>query len=98
MAYRAAPVTIEELQARLKAIGEAEGGPMFMGWPDRWWDAHTRRCVNDHVSTMVLRSEELGRDACLACRAPVVLSFPEDRDGPLLDQDPGLGQDVRPAG
>jgi hypothetical protein len=66
----------------LRAIADAEGGPMFMGWPDRWWDAHTWRCDNGHVSTRVLRSEALGRDACLAgqCRAPVHLTFPEDVD------------------
>jgi hypothetical protein len=44
---------------------------------------------NDHVSTFVLRSEALGRDACLAakCRARLLLTFPEDRDGPLLVSD-----------
>jgi hypothetical protein len=71
---------------RLRQLADAEGGEMFMGWPDRWWaDAHWR-CAQGHVSTCVLRSEALGRDACLACRSPVALTFPEDRDGPLSQQ------------
>lgn len=82
-------MTLEELESKLKIIGEREGGPMFMGRPDRWWEAHTRRCINDHVSRMVLKSEELGRDACLAasCLAPLSLTFPEDVDGPLVSID-----------
>ena len=56
---------------------------MFMGWPDRWWEDHHWRCENDHVSTAVLLSEALRRDACLACRARTTLTFPEDEDGPL---------------
>lgn len=70
----------------LRQIADAEGGEMFMGWPDRWWaDAHWR-CEQGHVSTSVLRSEALGRDACLACRSPLTLTFPEDRDGPLCQR------------
>lgn len=72
-------VLIKELQRR----ADREIGPKEHGIPSRWWDAHVRRCCNDHVSTRVLKSEELGRDACLACRAPVYLTFPEDADGPL---------------
>lgn len=77
---------MNDLRERLKVIAEAEGGPMFMGWPDRWYEqGFLRRCENDHVSSMTLKSEALGRDACLAagCRAPVCITFPEDRDGPL---------------
>lgn len=62
---------------------KAEGGEMFMGTPDRWFEGGLRRCVNDHVSRMVLKSEALGRHACLACGAPVFMTFPEDKDGPL---------------
>lgn len=71
------------LLEQLRERADAEDGPTFMGWPDRWWESHVRRCENGHVSTTVLRSEGLGRDACLACRAPVHLTFPEDKDGPL---------------
>lgn len=73
------------LSARLRVVADREGGPMFMGWPDRWWDAHHWRCTNGHVSTRVLKSEARGRDACLAggCGAPTHLTFPEDCDGPL---------------
>lgn len=72
---------IDELQRR----AEAENGPKELGKPSRWWDAQPlrRRCPNDHVSTMVLKSEALGRCVCLKCRAPVYLTFPEDHDGPL---------------
>lgn len=71
--------------AELRRIADAEDGEMFMGWPDRWWADPHWRCENGHVSTVVLRSEALGRDACLvgACRARLTLTFPEDRDGPL---------------
>lgn len=74
-----------ELVAALREYADAEGGPVFMRWPDRWWEVAHWRCVNEHVSTMVLKSEELGRDACLAagCWAPLALTFPEDVDGPL---------------
>jgi hypothetical protein len=54
-----------------------------MGWPDRWWEAHRYRCANDHVSAVLLRSEQLGRDGCLVCQAEVHMTFPEDVDGPL---------------
>lgn len=76
---------LEQLRNDLKVIAIAEGGPLFMGWPDRWWDTFLRRCTNDHVRSMTLKSEALGRDACPAagCMAPVAMTFPEDRDGPL---------------
>jgi hypothetical protein len=75
----------ESLVRRLRRRADEDEGPRFMGWPDSWWEAHRWRCPNDHVSTTVLRSEALQRDACLACRGPVHLTFPEDRDGVLLD-------------
>jgi hypothetical protein len=83
---------LEELRLvdRMKRIAAAEGGEMFMGWPDRWWATPHWRCLRGHVSTSILRSEALGRDACLTCRSSgydgfVTLTFPEDRDGPLSD-------------
>lgn len=82
---------LSALVAELQEIAKAEGGPMFMSWPDRWYEAHARRCTNGHVSTTVLKSEALGRDACLvsACRAPLCLTFPEDQDGPLVRPEHG---------
>lgn len=74
----------ETVAVLLRQRADAEDGPTFMDWPDRWWEAHTYRCENDHVSTVVLRSEGLRRDACLKCRGVLHLTFPEDRDGPLL--------------
>lgn len=73
----------------LRYLADKEGGPMDAGWPDRWRDDPHWRCTSDHVSTRVLMSEALGRDACLAgnCRAQLHLTFPEDTDGPLPDPD-----------
>lgn len=73
------------LAKRLRAIADAEGSPIFMDWPDRWWQAHLWRCANHHVSSSVIKSEALGRDACQACRERLFLTFPEDHDGPLPD-------------
>lgn len=74
--------TIEDLAATLSLIGKLEGGPTFMGIPDRWFDDAHWRCVNDHVSVRFLKSTELG-DLCLACQEAVKLTFPEDVDGPI---------------
>lgn len=62
----------------------AAGAPGFMKYPDRWWDASLRRCEQGHVSRTVLKSEGLGRNACLACGGMVTMTFPEDKDGPLI--------------
>lgn len=53
-----------------------------MGIPDRWFAAPGPlfRCTQGHVSARVLKSEALGRDACLACMEPVLITFPEDKD------------------
>ena len=72
----------EALQRRSDA--ERNGGArMFMGRPDRWWDAGKFRCENGHISTTVLKSEGLGRDACLDCYGEIAITFPEDVDGLL---------------
>ena len=78
-------MTFDELQQALKTKAEAEkakGAQMFMGKPDRWYEAYLRRCPNDHVSRMTLKTEVKG-DVCLACYEPVLLTFPEDEEGPL---------------
>jgi hypothetical protein len=68
---------------------ESKGKPLFLGIPDHWYDkpGPKYRCANDHVSTTILKSEVKG-DLCLACMAPVMMTFPEDKDGPPppLDQ------------
>ncbi len=56
---------------------------MFLGQPDRWIETNKRRCVNGHVSTMTLKSEELGL-LCLACGEKTKITFPEDLDGSVL--------------
>lgn len=75
---------VDALRAELRAIADAEGGPMFMEWPDRWWETFLRRCPNGHVSSMTLGTEE--GDRCLGpdCLMPVCMTFPEDVDGPLV--------------
>lgn len=81
----------DELRSALKAIGEAEDGPMFMGWPDRWYEGPPGRgtplwrCPNEHVSEWYVKSEERGA-LCPAgsCQEHVVITFPEDVEGPLV--------------
>lgn len=72
------------LEAQLTVLAKFEGGMQFMGWPERWWGDHRFRCPNDHVSTVVLKCETPPHSRCLACREPVYLTFPEDREGPLV--------------
>ena len=74
-----------DLHDRLTVIANHEGGEMFMGRPDRWYDDVHWRCSNNHVSTYYLKSEGLGASVCLECYEPIVLTFPEDRDGPLVE-------------
>lgn len=81
-------LTKAELGVILEAVSsfeEAEGAPMFLGRPDRWYEHPHWRCVNEHVSTRYLKSEAHGTNVCLAahCREPLFLTFPEDVDGPL---------------
>lgn len=64
--------------ARIEEADAKETGTRFMGMPDRWLDDPTWRCANGHVSKRYLKSEELGRAACLECRAQIWLTFPED--------------------
>ena len=88
----------ETLKAALAARAEVEkidGEPMFLGRPDRWYEAAWFRCEHGHVTGMVLKSEELGRDACLSgqtkpylpnggpCLGRLLLTFPEDETGPM---------------
>ena len=68
----------EHLTALLDALAHAEGGPSFMGRPDRWWDGTIWLCPNGHASTHFLATEKHG-GVCLACRDKrgVVLVPPE---------------------
>ena len=76
------------LAQKLVAIGKAEGGEMFFDKPDRWYESPKWRCVNDHVTTHYLKSKEKGGACCLAraCGEFVLLTFPEDEDGPLKEK------------
>jgi hypothetical protein len=77
-------MTLADLRAMRDNLAASENGPRFLGIPDRWFDAGLFRCINGHVSAWILKSETLGRDACLAggCMAPVLITFPEDFDDP----------------
>jgi hypothetical protein len=67
-----------ELRKQAAAMGEKT----LLGIPVRWMSGTPKyRCPNDHVSTTILKSEVLG-DLCLTCQEPVLLTFPEDQDGP----------------
>lgn len=82
---------LSELMGRLETMGKSEKCPkcglphLFKGKPERWWDAHRWRCENDHVCSWYLKSERKGA-LCPTCYEPVVLTFPEDKDGPLDDK------------
>jgi hypothetical protein len=79
------PVRNARLNARLIEIGQAEGGPLFGGKPDRWYDTATWRCYNDHVSAWYIGCETPPYARCPACHEAVYLTFPGDIDGPLVD-------------
>ena len=73
-----------DLRRQLDALSEAErdrGSPMFINRPDAWFEAGLWRCINGHVSTRYLKSEETGLDLCLECEKPLALTFPEDTEG-----------------
>lgn len=79
-----------DLGRKLVEIGKKEisrtGGEMFFDKPDRWWEEGPKwRCINGHVSKTYLKSEAKGGACCLAggCGEYVLLTFPEDKDGPL---------------
>lgn len=85
-------MTYEELRAKLQVYKDkeqADGAKMFMDIPDRWYDNMHWRCTNDHVSTMYLKREEKGDIACLECLEPLAMTFPEDKDGPLGQENLG---------
>lgn len=74
-------MTFEEVSRELRKRADAEGGPLFMKWPDRWYEGGLWRCANDHVSRSTLKTEKGSR--CLACQGRVHMTFPEDEDGPI---------------
>lgn len=61
---------------------DKEPGPFFQGLPERWLDSPHYRCEEGHISTRYLKSERLGRSACLACGGALWLTFPEDKENP----------------
>lgn len=73
---------LEAWLARARVIESLIPQEWFMGTPDRWYQTPHWRCTAGHVSTSFLKSEQLGRAACLAagCQQPVRLTFPEDTE------------------
>ncbi len=63
---------------------------MFLAIPDYWYDkpGPKYRCVNGHVSTCILKSESKG-DLCLECYGPLMMTFPNDKDGPMDEMNVG---------
>ena len=59
------------------------GERMFMDIPETWFDAHKFRCANNHVSSLIILSEGYGGNICPECYEPVMMTFPEDKTGPL---------------
>lgn len=75
---------MEALHQALRKLADAEiagGAPVFMEWPDRWYEGARWRCTTGHVSMMTLKTDEGSR--CLACFCAVHITFPEDSDGPI---------------
>lgn len=91
-AYAPPELCFEVLVAKLGRIATAEkaaGAPDFMGWPDRWYEAHAYRCIDGHVSHMGLKTDRgtvclaEARDRKGVCGQTLALTFPEDKDGDL---------------
>lgn len=84
-------MTVDELRHLQDKLISYESGSRFLGIPDRWYadgpdkpyghpDRGAKfRCVNGHVSRMILKSERFG-DLCLECQGPLMMTFPEDVD------------------
>jgi hypothetical protein len=79
------------LSAQLDAVALAElGRPRRRAVPARWLKDPTWRCTNFHVGKTFERDWH-DRRIC-RCTAPVQLTFPEDRTGPLPEtRRPSLG-------
>ena len=78
------------LRDQLDAVALAElGRPRIRAVPARWKVDPTWRCINHHVSKAFERDWQ-DRRVCSVdgCRAPVQLTFPEDRAGPLWSEAP----------
>lgn len=73
---------VEKRLVELACAEISDGAPAFHGKPERWHDSPTWRCSNNHVSISFIKTENGG--ACHACREPIYLTFPEDKDGPLF--------------
>jgi hypothetical protein len=79
----------EELRKRIFALRlkcKENGEPMFMEIPDSWHEkpGPKFRCAEGHVNHFVVRSEVVG-DGCPTCNGPVLMTFPNDKTGPLFD-------------
>ena len=46
------------------------GRPLFLGWPDEWYEPYRVCCENGHVHSAYLKSESLG-GLCFECFKPV---------------------------
>ena len=74
------------LRDQLDALALAELGHRRRAVPTRWLQDPTWRCVNQHVCKIFERDWQERRVCSLeGCLAPVQLTFPEDRTGPLLE-------------
>ena len=78
------------LREQLDAIALAElGRARRRAVPTRWIQDPTWRCINQHVGKAFERDWHQRRMCSLdGCGAPVQLTFPEDRAGPLETEAP----------
>jgi hypothetical protein len=77
----------EFLWFALDAVSQAEqhaGAAMFLGRPDRWYEAGRWRCAAGHVSSGYIKSESLG--AMCQCGELARLTFPGDEEMTFDDE------------
>ena len=73
---------IKEFERQIKIRRELSQEVKTFGIPDSWYDEASYRCENDHVSRVLLKTDN--GSVCMVCRSSYVLmTFPEDKDGPL---------------
>lgn len=82
MIYMDLKILLEQIAAEEfeRFVLDPKGGAAFMGKPERWWKIPHWRCRKGHVSLWFVSTDREG--VCPACGQLVLLTFPEDVDGP----------------
>lgn len=72
---------LKEKILKLRKECADRGDKMFLDIPERWYDGKKFRCANNHISTCILKTDS--GDRCLECQEHLLITFPEDEEGPL---------------